>query len=82
MPKAKRLSKKWTVGQEAKLQEQLWNTEHIHQQAGKGFIYFITLRKISQGEHTEIINAYFVDFFMFLWAKLSTSFLISLSMTD
>ena len=30
----------------------------IYQQAGKGFIYFITLRTISQGELTYIVPAY------------------------
>ena len=52
---ADRLSKKWTVGQEVKLQGQLWNFENNlsaqdimssdiqYQQARKGCIYFITL---------------------------------------
>ena len=48
----------------------------IYQQAGKGYIYFITLRIISKGELTQIVPAYFVDFFcVFLGAELSTSFL-------
>ena len=48
----------------------------------KGFIYFITLRIISQGERKkiDIVPAYFVDFFVFLGAELSTSFLICLSL--
>ena len=47
LPKAERLSKKWTVGREAKRRGQLWNLEDnlsaegifpaIYQQAGKGF---------------------------------------------
>ena len=45
----------------------------IPQQAGKWFIYFITLRLISQSEHTKIVLANFVDFLVFLCAELSTS---------
>ena len=37
----------------------------IQEQAGKGFIYFITLRMISQSEHTKTVPAHFVDFFVF-----------------
>ena len=53
-----------------------------YQQAGKGFIHFITLRKISQGERTMIVPAYFVDFFIFLCAEFSTRFLISPSLAS
>ena len=35
----------------------------IYQQAEKGFIYFITLRIISESERTSIVPGYFVDFF-------------------
>ena len=48
----------------------------IYQQVGKGFIYFITFRLISQDKRTYIVPAYFVDFFVFLDTELSTSFLI------
>ena len=64
---------------------QSFSREHyppIYQQARKGFIYFITLRIISQGEHMKIVLAYFVDFFVFLGTELSTSFLISPSLTS
>ena len=52
MPKAERLSEKWTVGQEAKLRGQLiiWGQcfsrghfSPIYKQAGNGFIYFIKI---------------------------------------
>ena len=46
----------------------------IQEQAGKGFIYFITLQIISQSEHTKTVPAHFVDFFVFLCAELSTSY--------
>ena len=48
------------------------------QHAEKGFIYFLTLRIISQGERTKIVPAYFVDVFfccVFLGTELSTSLL-------
>ena len=54
----------------------------IYQQAGEGFIYFMTLRTISQGECTKIVPVYFVDFFLILCAELSTSFLISPSLAS
>ena len=45
----------------------------IQQRTGKGFIYFITLRIISQSERTMIVPEHFVDLFVFLPAELSTS---------
>ena len=54
----------------------------IYKQAEKGFIHFITLRMSSQGERTLIVPVYFADFFVFLFAELSTSFLISLSLAS
>ena len=80
---SERFSVKWTVGREAKLRGQLWNFGDnisaryttIYQQDGKGFIYFITLRIISQGERKQIVPAYFLDFFVFLGVELSTGFL-------
>ena len=58
------------------------NYPPMYQQAGKGFIYFTSLRIISQGERTLIVPAYFVGFFMFLCAELTTSFLISPSLAS
>ena len=45
----------------------------IQQRTGKGFIYFITFRIISQSERTMIVPEHFVNFFVFLSAELSTS---------
>ena len=42
-----------------------------------GFVYFITLRIISQFKHRYIVHADFLDFPVFLCVQLSTSILIS-----
>ena len=54
----------------------------IYQQAGKGFIYFITQQIISQGEHAEIVLAYLVEFFVFLCVEFSTSLSVSPSLAS
>ena len=75
MLKAESLFKRWTVHREAKLSRatvefsgQSFRRGHyppMYQQAGKGFIYFATLRLVSLGEHTSIVPVYFGDFFVF-----------------
>ena len=54
----------------------------LYQQAGKVFFYVITLWSISQDERTQIVPAYFVDFYIFLGIELSTSFFISLALAS
>ena len=50
----------------------------IYQQAGKRFIYFITLQIISQGKRTQIVPAY-CGFFCVSHMELSTSFYLSVT---
>ena len=46
----------------------------IYQEAGEGFIYFITHRTISSGERTKVVPVSFVDFFVFLVRNCQPAF--------
>ena len=64
MPKAERLPEKMNSWQKS----EYFSRGHyppIYQPAGKGFIYFITLGIISQGERMQIVPVYLVDFSCF-----------------
>ena len=61
MPKAERLPEKMNSWPKS----ESFSSGHylpIYPPAGKGFIYFITLRIISQGERMQIVPVYLVDF--------------------